>query len=681
MRIAVNLRHFAKGKIGGLENYVRHVVRGVAADQTKKGQPTTLFVPSDEAQNALELAPNARLFPLKPESAAATIAAELETGGYDLLFCPLLVLDPLPPRIASAVTIPDLLHEFFPEFLDPETLRWRRETYQPSAFHADVVFTISEHARNTLVERFGIDPAKIEVTYLDVDEEFRAPAAPRPSEAFRSLGLPQHYLYFPANFWPHKNHSNLLRAMQILHGRYPDLGLALTGSPTSGADRIEREITQLGLQEHVRVLGYQDRTVVVELYRNAQALVFVSRFEGFGIPVLEAFHAGIPVIISRAGACAEIAAGAALPVDESDPAGIAEGIERILNEPESRRELIEKGKVRAQAFSWQRAINLTLQSFDRITRARYASRRTVVQEYPLVSIVTPSYNKARFLEKTIRSVLSQDYPYIDYIVMDGGSTDGSVEVLRKYAARLRYESNPGEGQAEAINRGFHVSRGRVFAYLKPDDTYLPGAVGNAVRHMITRPEFAVVYGEAYYVGENGEIIDRYPTRPFDPELLSKCCYICQPAAFLWQEVFLNAGMMNPKQRFALDYDLWMRIAKRYPMLKIDEFLAASPRCWENETLRRDRAAYMEILSALKAHYGYIPIEWVHAYASYLLGRRGPSFEPSRSSAVKYALSLLLGSYYNSGQLNRYWKQWLTKIRSGAATPARVVKSQSEGGLF
>jgi len=672
MNIAVNLRQYAKGKIGGQENYVRHVLGGVAADQARKGQTLTLFVLDDEAQNAGELAPNARVFPLNPESAAATIAAELDVGEYDLLFCPLLVLEPLHPRMASAVMIPDLQHEFFPEFFDPQILRWRQETYRPSAFHADVVFTVSEHAKNTLVERFGIDARKIEVIYLDVDEEFRVPSAPEPSAAFRSLRLPQNYLYFPANFWPHKNHSNLLRAMQMLRKRYPDLGLALTGSLSSGAGRIEREIAELGLQECVRMLGYQERQTVVELHRNARALVFASRFEGFGIPLLEAFHAGTPVITSRAGSCPEIAAGAALPVDESDPAGIAEGIERILNEPELRRELIEKGKVRAQAFSWQRAINLTLQSFDRITRAEYASRRTVVQEYPLVSIVTPSCNKARFLEETIRSVLSQDYPYIDYIVMDGGSTDGSVEVLRKYAAHIRYESNPDKGQADAINRGFQVSRGRVFAYLKSDDTYLPGAVGNAVRYMVTRPEFGVVYGEAYYIRENGEIIDRYPTRPFDPELLSKCCYICQPAAFLWRDVFLNAGMMNPEQRFALDYDLWMRIAKRCPMLKIDEFLAASRMYPESKTLRRHRAVYMEVLSAVKAHYSYIPLEWVDAYASYLLGRPDQFLEPPRPSVAKYALSLLLGSYYNSGQLCRYWKQWLTKIlarEGGSARPA------------
>ncbi len=369
MHIAVNLRLFAKGKIGGMENYVRHVLRGVAADQARQGQPLTVFTPYDEAQHVSELAPRARVFPLDPETGATTIAAQLDSGGYDLLFCPLLVLDPLPPRMASAVMIPDLQHEFFPEFFDPKVLRWRRESYRPSAFHADVVFTVSEHAKKTIVERFGIDTAKIEVIYLDVDEEFRVPAAPAPSAAFRSLRLPPDYLYFPANFWPHKNHSNLLLAMRLLGAKYPGLGLALTGSPASGAGRVERQIAELGLQACVRMLGYQDRPLTVELYRHARALVFASRFEGFGIPLLEAFHTETPVITSRSGSCPEIAAGAALTVDETEPAEIARGIERLLNEPELCQDLIEKGRRRAQAFSWQRAIRLTLQSFERITRS------------------------------------------------------------------------------------------------------------------------------------------------------------------------------------------------------------------------------------------------------------------------------------------------------------------------
>ena len=117
-----------------------------------------------------------------------------------------------------------------------------------------------------------------------------------------------------------------------------------------------------------------------------------------------------------------------------------------------------------------------------------------MQEYHLVSIVTPTYNAARFLEETIQSVLNQDYPHIEYIVIDGGSTDGSLDILRKYEGRLRWHSGPDGGQTDAINKGFLQSTGSVFAYLCADDTYLPGAVSTAVRHLRANPGYAGVYG-------------------------------------------------------------------------------------------------------------------------------------------------------------------------------------------
>src|SRR5689334_5694547 len=167
-------------------------------------------------------------------------------------------------------------------------------------------------------------------------------------------------------------------------------------------------------------------------------------------------------------------------------------------------------------------------------------------ESPLVSIVTPTYNMAPFLEEAIQSVLSQDYGNIEYIVMDGGSTDGSLDILRKYEGRLRWTSGPDRGQTDAINKGFLQSAGAIFAFLCADDTYLPGAVDKAVRHMLANPGYAGIYGEGYLTGEDGKTLCRYPTKPFDAELLRTECFICQPASFLWREAFAEAGMLDPE---------------------------------------------------------------------------------------------------------------------------------------
>jgi glycosyltransferase involved in cell wall biosynthesis len=247
-------------------------------------------------------------------------------------------------------------------------------------------------------------------------------------------------------------------------------------------------------------------------------------------------------------------------VDELDPAGIALGIERVLGDPNLRQELVDRGKLRAGRYSWKRTVERTIARITGISDQ--PAGEISVDEHPVVSIVTPSYNMGQYLEETIQSVLTQDYPRIDYIVMDGGSTDGTLEILKKYEGRLRYQSARDRGQSDAINKGFAISHGSVFTFLNADDTYLPGAVSTAIRHMQAEPTAGVVYGEAYYVDEQGKVIERYPTQPFDPGLLGSRCYICQPASFLWRDVFESVGMINVDQHIALDYDLWVRISTR-----------------------------------------------------------------------------------------------------------------------
>ena len=281
-----------------------------------------------------------------------------------------------------------------------------------------------------------------------------------------------------------------------------------------------------------------------------------------------------------------------------------------------------------------------------------------VSEHPLVSIVTPSYNMAPLLEETIESVLGQDYPHIEYIVMDGGSTDGSLEILRKYEGRLRYESRPDRGATDAINRGFRQSRGPIFAFLNADDTYLPGAVATAVRHLLANRSYAGIYGEGYLTDEKGKIVCRYPTERFDPELLKQTCFICQPAAFLWREAFAEAGMLDLNCEFGLDYDLWIKIAKRGMLVKVDDYLATSRMHAGSRTLNERRRVYRSNITILKRHYGYAPFPMIYGYCCSLLDKRDGFFERVPPSPAKYLASLLWGSYFNFGHLPRFWKEWL-----------------------
>jgi glycosyltransferase involved in cell wall biosynthesis len=132
-------------------------------------------------------------------------------------------------------------------------------------------------------------------------------------------------------------------------------------------------------------------------------------------------------------------------------------------------------------------------------------------DLPRVSIITPSYNQASFLEETICSVLEQDYANLEYIIVDGGSKDGSVEIIRRYESQLAWwVSEPDQGQTDALNKGFGMASGDILAWLNSDDTYLPGAISGAVEYLMSHPEAGLVYGDANLVDENGTVISRFP---------------------------------------------------------------------------------------------------------------------------------------------------------------------------
>ncbi|MFZ5884734.1 MAG: glycosyltransferase family 2 protein [Chloroflexota bacterium] len=193
----------------------------------------------------------------------------------------------------------------------------------------------------------------------------------------------------------------------------------------------------------------------------------------------------------------------------------------------------------------------------------------------LVSIVTPSYNQARYLEQTLRSVLEQDYPRIEYIVIDGASTDGSVDILKQYADRLAYwVSEKDSGQAEAINKGLARARGDIVAWLNSDDFYLPGAVTAAVKAFEAHPEAGLVYGDTVAVDEQGEFIHFPRYAQWTLEDLLTFHILGQPAVFMRREVLLQAGFLDPSFHFLLDHQLWIRMASIAPMVYVPERWAA-----------------------------------------------------------------------------------------------------------
>lgn len=258
---------------------------------------------------------------------------------------------------------------------------------------------------------------------------------------------------------------------------------------------------------------------------------------------------------------------------------------------------------------------------------------------PLVTVVTPSYNQGRFIRQTIESVLAQDYPNVEYLVMDGGSSDETVTILREYSGRLEWVSKPDRGQASAINEGWRRGRGEILAWLNSDDTYLPGAIGAAVAHLSREPDDGAVYGEGYHVDEVGRVVARYPTEPFDLDRLSERCFICQPTVFMRRPVVEQAGYLDETLHFCMDYDLWIRIGRISRFGHLPEFLASTRLHADTKTIGRRREVYAEVLPMIQRHYGGVPPSWIYAYAKAMA--KGADFRPGRLHAACFASRLAL----------------------------------------
>ncbi|HUE98447.1 MAG TPA: glycosyltransferase family 2 protein [Anaerolineales bacterium] len=206
-----------------------------------------------------------------------------------------------------------------------------------------------------------------------------------------------------------------------------------------------------------------------------------------------------------------------------------------------------------------------------------------------VSIITPSYNQVKYLEQTIQSVLGQEYPNIEYIVIDGGSTDDSEKVIRKYMDRLAYWiSEKDSGQAEAINKGFLRARGNIVAWLNSDDYYFPDTISSVVQVFDENPEVVMIYGDMLAVDENGQTINALKYKQLSLQDLLCFQIIGQPSVFIRRDVLEKTGRLDTTFHFLLDHHLWIRIAQHGKILHVPHIWSAAR--YHAEAKNRAKAA-------------------------------------------------------------------------------------------
>jgi glycosyltransferase involved in cell wall biosynthesis len=219
---------------------------------------------------------------------------------------------------------------------------------------------------------------------------------------------------------------------------------------------------------------------------------------------------------------------------------------------------------------------------------------------PLVSVVTPSFNQGAFIEETIRSVQDQDYPRIEHIVVDGGSTDRTIDVLRRHP-HVRWVSEPDRGQSDAVNKGFGMARGEIFGWLNSDDLYLPGAIGAAVEALL-ESGCGLVHGGWRRIDATGRLINEVPAVPFDlRQQLDYANLVAQPGALFTREAFEAVGGLDVSYRYAMDYELFLRIGARFEVRHVDRVLGAYRYHPESKTVAESEGFVDETYRAARKH--------------------------------------------------------------------------------
>ena len=220
-------------------------------------------------------------------------------------------------------------------------------------------------------------------------------------------------------------------------------------------------------------------------------------------------------------------------------------------------------------------------------------------EVPTLSVITPSLNQDRFIERSIRSVLLQGIPDLEYVICDGGSSDETIQILKGYRDKLKWKSEPDRGQAHAVNKGISQTNGDIICWINSDDVYYAGTLQTVQRVFRDNPATFALYGKADHIDEEDNVIEAYPTEPWNYHRLADVCFLCQPAVFFRRDLVRRFGALDETLQYCMDYELWLRYGKHIRFQYLEQKLAGSRMHSSNKTSSQRRAVHDETSEMLR----------------------------------------------------------------------------------
>ncbi len=571
--IAVNTLFFIPGEVGGSETYLRQTLRAMA-DLAPRHRFLVLTTRENHDTFLADLSPFGNVF-LVPTGVAARSRLRRLFGEWRTIprllrrYRAAVLWDPgnfaLPQHVCPSVTtLHDMQYRHFPEDYSPVELLAMRLFTALTVRASSRVLAISEFTKGE-IRRFFPFPAlrgRIDVVPHGVADTPNEPVSEdEPPEPPTLLCV--------ANSYPHKRLQDAVDVFAALAAEFPSLRLRIVGQPRRGEKALHRAIQALPADVQSRIC--RDNRIsadaLARAYRSCSAFLSTSRYEGFGLPVLEALRAGAAVVACRAGAVPEVGGDCVLWYEPGDLHAAAELVRAVLQMPPTAAER-ERFRTHAAGFTWTRTAEGTL--------------RSLLPRLPRVTVVTPCFNSAATLPALLDSLDKQAEDVTDglleleHIVMDGGSTDGTLDLLASRQRPWRTViSEPDHGPADAINKGFARATGDYVAWLNADDAYAPLALIRAIEALERHPRASFAFGHCPIVDANGAEIRRPITRfkelffPFPFRwVLQTLNFVSQPATLFRKSALDAAGPLRTDLKAAWDYDLLLRLRRLGPCVRV-----------------------------------------------------------------------------------------------------------------